>query len=256
LNITITGDATEGDYNIFRVGGPKNTQIEVAIGHLTLKGGGGTAAQSRLSGGAIQSYADLTVGFCTLRDNNAVTGGAITAWSGKLTLTNCDLFNNEARNGGAIYINDKVTEVKITGGSIHDNTADSGDFEARGGGIYISGGSKVPIDLKDVEIKQNKAKTGGGGIAVRNNINGGGSPKLTLGVGTVIRNNSATEAAAMGGGVYFGAGALAIDAGAVIYSNTAGSGGGLYRVTGTTWNSEDSNILYNESDNVASGGGN
>ncbi len=231
-NITITRDATKGNFRLFDVYSELPQLPLVTLSNLTLKGGGGTEGNNPVTeGGAIRSYAKLVLTGCKIRDNTASSGGGIYAEGGTLDITNCEIFNNEARFGGGIYIYNSVTAANITGGSIHNNGATGAAFSS-GGGIYIRGGENVPISVLGVSIYYNGATMWGGGVFVANNQAQNGSPQLLLG-NTVIYTNITTTDGSQGGGVYFGAGTLVLLSGSIT-GNTADLGGGLYLVDDTT----------------------
>ncbi len=83
-NVTITRDAMKGNFRLFQVGDTELPQYPVVtISNLTLKGGSVVD-----DGGAILSYAKLTLTGCAIRDNSATfNGGAIDAEEGTLDIT-------------------------------------------------------------------------------------------------------------------------------------------------------------------------
>lgn len=99
-------------------------------------------------------------------DNEAGYGGAVYCYGGKTTLTDCDIYGNNAKqqNGGAIYCTNGA-EVELKGTTkIHDNAAWTGK---NGGGIYVSNGtSEAPTKFtmeNTVRIYENRAGGEGGG---------------------------------------------------------------------------------------------
>ena len=205
----------------------------VTISNLTLTGGTGTILGEGVhtSGGAIVSYGNLTVTGCTIQGNTATFGGGIFAQAGTLTMSNCSVVNNTATFGGGINISEFVKAVNITNSYISNNKAND-PLLGEGGGIFITGGENVPINLVDVVMYNDSATIAGGGIYVENNQAKGGAPVLTIGFNTSITDCTATSIGSRGGGVYLGAGTLVV-IGAQISFNTADLGAGLYLGKGT-----------------------
>ena len=153
-------------------------------------------------------------GTAAIQYNSATTqGGGIMVASGTLTLSlGASVSNNKvtATNGlgGGVFVSGGT--LKMTGGSINDNSATNG----RGGGIYISGGQ---LTLKDVNVKFNSANWGGGMY-----LKGG---KATVSSGWVQENTAGTS----GGGIYNWGGSLTLKSDVAVNDNMATNlGGGLY----------------------------
>ena len=167
-------------------------------------------------------------------------GGAIYTKGGKVTMTNCTLKGNEAKSGGAICAEkdgSTPSNVTISGGTIGGTAAldankasKSGTDGGSGGGIWINNGTLI---LKDnAEVIGNTAQKYGGGIA----LDKGGT--LTLSSGKISGNT----AQKYGGGICIGTDANTNDntgtvtmSGGEVSNNTASekSGGGVVVLHGT-----------------------
>lgn len=184
-------------------------------GNYAVSGGGSYSLSS--SGDALNlSYLD----FDSLK--------GITISSGEATLTNCNIKNGSATNGGGISVTAAVTATLnncvITG-------CEAGDW---GGAVYVnadSAGGTAQVNLTDCIIGADSATCatsnnysnkagGGGGIYV------GANGKAVLSGTSVLRNYSTVA----GGGIH-SKGSLEITGG-VINKNLAGYGGGGLYVAG------------------------
>jgi predicted outer membrane repeat protein len=109
-----------------------------------------------------------------------IYGGGIYSDNSNLTLTDCDIRQNIAENGGGIYINGTLECNRV---NISNNKASTD-----GGGIYKKGGT---MTLENVLISTNLAESGyGGGIQ---NVAGSGSIYYT----TIAGNRAGTKGAAL-----------------------------------------------------------
>lgn len=132
-------------------------------------------------------------------------GGAIYTKGGKVTMTNCTLTGNKAKNGGAIYVkkntsSTQLATVTINGGAIGGTGADaneaskSGTDGGSGGGIYINN-STLKLQ-NNAKVIGNKASVRGGGIYV-----GGTDANFTMESGEISSNTvTITESAEIQGG--------------------------------------------------------
>lgn len=184
-------------------------------------------------GGAVRSGGNLTVDGCIFRQNEAMNsfGGAIAAVGGSLDVHGVSQFTgNSATYGGAVYIGERIpADISYTEFVL--NTA-----SGQGGAIYILSSTTAEyttVTLDNVDVNGNVSAGRGSGIMV-STIGQGAGTALTLS-STHIRNNVVTSQIAehgRGGGVYFGAGTVAL-LGVVFEDNSALSGDGMYRRTGT-----------------------
>jgi len=137
----------------------------------------------------------------------------------------------------------------ITGGSVTlqslELTAGGG---SNGGGVNFAG----PGSLELVDTKVDKNTTAAGGGISMNGVNGGAT--LTLGGGTLIESNTATN---YGGGIYiYGGGSsmkvVTLDASSTIESNTAPDGGGIIFAGAGSLELDNTRVVNNTATN---GGG-
>ncbi|MBN1124670.1 MAG: right-handed parallel beta-helix repeat-containing protein [Sedimentisphaerales bacterium] len=89
------------------------------------------------NGGALFSQArgfttpQLTFDHCGFIENEAMNGGAVYLYESSGTFQNCQVYQNMAENGAGLYL--AISEVAILDGTIANNTASS--YDAQGGGI-------------------------------------------------------------------------------------------------------------------------
>ena len=171
-------------------------------------------------GGAIDalgtSTVDITGGKIT--GNTSPWGGAMFCWQTKnITIGgDAEITNNESTRVGGGGININSGAVKITGGTISQNTAPNG------GGIEVDGGS-LTLGGTTVVSENTATNDGGGGVYVSN-----GTADIT---GGTISGNTA----AFGGGVIATGGTTTISGTTEISSNEAidTNGCGLLVLGGT-----------------------
>lgn len=181
-------------------------------------------------GGALSNLgvgSSLTINDSDFRNNSASTGGAIYGGAGSTTLVQGATTigsvaepNTATFVGGGIAIRDAGTTLTADATSIVGNTASTS-----GGGLHIEDGT---INLVNAALDHNHSfgTSGGGGVYVT----GIGTLDAT---GTMVRNNQASAANALGGGIavnYFATGnpSVALSQGSQLTGNTSGgSGGGI-----------------------------
>lgn len=176
----------------------------VASGNVTLNDV--TVSNGRRSGIVVDD-GTLKLNDATLEQNEAASGGALSANNANVFLTRVTLSNNRADNGGGIYA--RYGSLTLTDCNISANTATVGS----GGGL---GGRYGTVSLSGGAISDNTAQSGGGGVSQEFGA-------LSV-QSTSIRGNTGSS----GGGVYVRYGDSVISD-VVIASNRAisGSGGGL-----------------------------
>ena len=228
------------------------TGAYVAIHNLTIVGGKATDA---LGGGAVtlitiysSAPTTLIVTHCLFSNNNATLSGSSNgnslSYGGALfigylssaSITSSIFLSNEADSGGAIYLSDKTSTLKIASSEISDNLASS----TYGGGIYATSGT---IDISDCTFWHNKANEGGGAI----------------GLGTVSAILTATNAQFTEnyGGLYGGALWVSTATANMKLSkftqNFAKTGGGIYSMSGGHLKLEFMTISHNTASASAGG---
>jgi hypothetical protein len=130
------------------------------------------------SGGAIfcEPGISLTITNCTITENSAESGGAISSAPNKIVISNSYIAKNSAKRGGAIY--SESAPVRITNSVVSENTA-----AEQGGAIFLLGGLHAGVIANSCTFVDNAAPTGrtiacratGGTVAMTNSIlwNGG-----------------------------------------------------------------------------------
>jgi hypothetical protein len=243
-----TPDVKNGDGSrVFDIeNGNGGNMLNASISGITLTGGDLTAFNGVFTsgdGGAIRSYADLSLVDCIIAGNGAgFRGGAIFASGGHLSISGSVINDNIALSiGGGICAEN--TDVSIIASEVGGNAT---RFN-HGGGIRMTYGT---LTVRDSAIQNNRAGNAGGGIqgfyssitivgsSINNNasgasdsvstVDGGGVSEfggdLTI-QGSTISNNSAKGS---GGGVSFaGMGQLAISYSTIANNIASGGGGGI-----------------------------
>lgn len=170
-----------------------NGKDDVSGNMGTLCNGTGYSNGSYTRGGAIAVYADgtnmgdATLNDCNITNNYANFGGALFVSVGTTaTLNNCNIYNNDSSRSygilGAIYVEDVGATVNINGGEIYNNDA----------GIYLWGSSTAgsKANLNGVYVHDNE------NYGVRADGNDNGNPVLTIAGDTIIKNNSTSSSTA------------------------------------------------------------
>jgi len=152
---------------------------------------------------------------------NAMQGGAIFIRPGNSLYIGGDveIYNNEAYEGGAIYINSAPglsSTFTMTGGTIRDNIAHTSTGNGIGGGIFITG-ANTEFNMSSGLISGNTADIMGGGIY----IEGGAEFNMT---GGTISDNTASD----GGGIYIMQGVFDMSGGLISDNEAHGLGGGIF----------------------------
>ena len=217
---------------------------------------------TQVGGGIYLHDEDSTLNLknCNLNENKACQGGAIYA-KGAVTLENCSIIGNETSyQGGGIYANASVTLKECT---VTENKSDS-----HGGGIFANG---IKLSLKSTTFSGNYANGNGGGIMLSGGSssaeiadstfsqNSAGSSGGGIGsYGTIVLENcSLTEntADSNGGGIFssssYGGGNVTMTGGKLAGNETVLRGGGLY-LTGDGAEIRNLEVSGNQ---AASGGG-
>lgn len=193
LNVTIRSISQESqavlnvDFKgrVFFIGGNASVTLE----SLEVSNGSCIA-----NGGGIFCNGNLNLNYCTFKDNRSeANGGAICFEGNSLNISGGEVTNNSGGSaGGGIYCSGKSSIMNC---NFEGNSAEA----SFGGAIYFvakSDGPAVTNDMRDCEIKNNKAdNSSGGAIACGENVS------LNLFNGKVSGNRTNS-----GGAIYFGGG--------------------------------------------------
>lgn len=221
--------------SVFTIG-ENEANIDVTLYGIAIKEGSGSLvrvddndANKYICGGGILNYGRLTVTDCTIFNNTAFNGGGIFN-KGTVNINNgTTVTQNNANNGGGIFNNcgsRNTAEVNLN----EDSSIENNMANQKGAGIY-SGGYRVGRNTVNINngcnISGNIAGNSGGGIWIISegtlNMNGG-----------AISNNKGWT----GGGIYSYGSNANLKGGSIhnnIAMNGAGvvNGGGLMTVDGS-----------------------
>jgi predicted outer membrane repeat protein len=216
---TITRGASAGNFPLFTIATTVTNEVREAVvvkfSYLTITGGRGVPDQN--AGGAIHNTATLVLTDVDLRDNRAYQGGAIyNATTGVATLTNCVLANNQAvgdgADGGAIYT---TGDGRIT---INDSILSSNSATLKGGAIHMNVHSRVA--LFNTNLSNNTAVEGG---AVYASVGDANAIPFQM-TGGRVWNNTATN----GGALYFSTTNARLDGVSLDNNSATETGGAIF----------------------------
>jgi hypothetical protein len=112
--------------------------------NIAINGNGATLTQSGLSSPLLQinsNVAEVRVSRLHFKGGRvSASGGAIYNNGGILTLESCVFTDNQAGNGGALYILGSTASVTVSGCTFYGNSA-----TARGGAIYVAAGETLNL---------------------------------------------------------------------------------------------------------------
>jgi len=184
-------------------------------------------------GGGVRASSQVTIGRCTVAQNQADRGGGLAAVdppgtgpSGRIDLTDSMVESNQASLGGGVYVEapgtPAVPNLFAVGSALTDNTA-----TARGGGVFVQFGS---VRLEQSALADNTAFLRGGGAAIGEVA---GTPSYLTLQGSDVLDNVASFFA--GGGLWIGADGTLASTGSTLAGNSASNrnGGGAYLAGGT-----------------------
>ena len=215
----------------------KGGAVYVGGGTFEMTGGSMTNCNASIMGGAVcvekvgETAGTATVSNGDISNVRAPNGGAIAVSGGSFTMSGGNISGVKATSdgegidglGGAVYVNDG--NATVSGGNIigHETNPEAGS----GGGVYVEGGSFIMSG----GTMTNFNVTGNGGMVC---VTGEGAAATIQG-GTISGNPAAgVNEAANGGAVYVGGGSFTIDGqGKIINCNATESGGGVYLADGT-----------------------
>jgi len=229
-----------------------NTDIENNTANLGRKLGGGIALmnmqealfqectfqgnEADIGGGVHSSNTiDFHIDNCQILDNIASSfGGGLYLFNGTLLLENSNIYDNTANIGGGGIHFAEVINAQIVECNLFEN-------KAIGGGAIFSQESE--LEVKNSEITNNKAHSGGGGICQIEGNMSLVSNYIAYNTAVLIGNSS------IGGGVVIaGEAAQATIEGCDFNENTANGGGGVAVVEGAQATIEECNFNENTAD--------
>ncbi|MEZ6137411.1 MAG: hypothetical protein R3C53_21185 [Pirellulaceae bacterium] len=195
------------------------------------------------------SASEFLISNLNLRNGNAAQGGAIYVDSSvSVSLARVTLQNNSADDGGAIYNNGG--SLNILNSNLSSNVANA--TSGSGGAIFSASGT---VTIVSSQISANSAARAGGGIEI---VDGTLSMLRTSLVRNDVNGIAGTANPGNGGGLHVTGNATITIARGLIVSNTAASeGGGLWNQAGSTLTVHDSVIFGNEAfgNDATNGGG-
>ena len=250
--VTIEGSNNNND----KLNGKDRTYVfhvwfngDLKLKKLTLQNGNSLAISGVGGGGAIYcGGGKLKADDVIIQDCKAKNGGGIYLnGSSGMTLTNCQIINNNVTNGngggitfgtGGSY---DASEYTITGGKISGNTVTMTDgvLTYSGAGLAIANVNiKLTLDSCEISsntINGNSTKTPrGAGIWL------GNKATCTIKGSAQIKDNKLHETGnpnsfiGTGGGIQFDGGRLTLESGTIISGNCAKNGGGIWGGSGCT----------------------
>ncbi len=146
------------------------------------------------------------------------------------------IMRGRARSGGGGGIKISAADVSLEHLVVLGNLSDT-----QGGGIYITGNCEPT--LIDVVLKENVATQDGGGIFCN-------SSDLRINKVTLTQNNAERK----GGGMFIDGSCVVTASRILAYGNGADIGGGIYLSSGSASTYDRMTVLYNATDDDASGG--
>ena len=241
---------------------------DLKLKKLTLQNGNSLTISGVVGGGAIYcADGKLTADDVIIKNCKAKKGGGIYLnGSSGMTLTNCQIINNNVTNGngggitfgtGGSY---DASEYTITGGKISGNTVTmtSGVLTYSGAGLAITN-VNIKLTLNGCEISSNtiagaiSKEPRGAGMWLGNKAN------CTIKGSAQIKDNKLHETGSpnsfigTGGGIQFDGGTLTLESGTIISGNCAKDGGGVHvGLEGTFIMKDGTTISGNQ---AAAGGG-
>ena len=212
---TLMGDGTDTVISL-------NGSTSFRMNGLTVTGGDGS-----LGGGlyGADSGAAVSISDCAFVDNEADQGGGIYLLDANLVVADTSFDRNDAQDsGGGLY---------LSGGSasLDAVSVDGGSAANHGGGVYLTAAS---VSITDSSIDDNEAQDYGGGLYAT-------AGDLTL-TNTAVTNNSADTG---GGGLMFRDSGAVVE-GCTIQGNMAVDWGGGMLLSATTVDLMSSLVIDNE----------
>ncbi|MEZ4686066.1 MAG: choice-of-anchor Q domain-containing protein [Bacteroidia bacterium] len=255
-NVNITGGSASHNWASAEGGALWNGAGTMNVSGVMIESNTASGALSNQGGGGIYNLSGTvnvsnnTVIRGNIADGAAGSGGGIlNDSSATLTVANSQIIaNSSMRAGGGIEDNSRAGTLVTLTNVVLDSNITS-MAPGNGGGLHVTGNGDVSI--VGGSASHNWASAEGGGL-----WNGAGIMAVN---GVMIENNTASGAGADqgGGGIYNLSGTVNVTNSTVIRGNTAdgaaGSGGGILNDVGATLNVTDSWIMSNTS--MRAGGG-
>lgn len=137
-------------------------ECNLTVRRLVLSRGASVGAHNLYIGGAIYANTgSVTVDSCTIKNNQAVNGGAIQVNTGRLSIYDSKFIDNTETgtscNGGAIYYEGSPYFPMI----VHRTTFENNVTQSHGGAIYCK---YAPMQIYDCKFKNNTAAGCGGAV--------------------------------------------------------------------------------------------
>lgn len=236
---------TTFDQNTGAYGGALRTEGRIDYGmNLTF-----TQNTATYDGGGFYSYAGgsnrttmTNVIFLNNKATNGYGGGLFARSNVTVTLFNATLAGNQVKhNGSGMWAQDAT--IQINSGSVTDNKVDGTDNFSSGGGLYITGTSK--LTLNNVQADRNRIgyQGHGGGLHLYGS---------TATLNNVTLNNNKASNAAQGGGLYLEHGSATIN-GLTANDNTGLYSGGGIELQNATLNLANATLNRNAASAVGGG---
>ena len=204
-------------------------------------------------GGAILvSNGDVVMYSGTVKQNTAVEGGAVGVTDGSFEISGGTIQNNTATNhGGAAYVSGGTFAMNGTGAELTQNNA------INGGAVYLAGGDVV---ITTGSVTNNKATADGGAVFVNNGniivgIENCTDESLQHTAHPVVRNNEAT----FGGGLSADGGKITLYCCEIAEneSSSQGTGSNIFMDGGDIYHDMDgAEVGTNDDHGIVSVGGN
>ena len=199
--VTISGNSAS---RVFQI----DASVITTLNALTITGG--FASQ----GGAVIDHGTLTLTYCVVNGNTALTegGGVYVGGGGVLTVDHSTLSNNQTQNnGGGLFVAASGT-ASLTNCIVSGNSTQSTSGGYGGGGVY----SRGTTSLANSTVSGNTAAKRGGGVYVSY-----GTTTLT---NVTVSGNSANY----GGGLEFYQGTVTLTNVTISGNSATASGGGVW----------------------------
>ena len=240
------------------IGCGKDTTVNLT--NTIIKNCKGLTPANSGQGGAIYAQgATVTVKTCTLKGNEANSGGAICAVKSGSTApstvtieggtiggtgTDANKVTQGNSSGGGIYVGSGCTLTMQNNAEVIGNTA-----EGHGGGVYAAGAT---VNITTCTLTGNEAGDKGGAICAEKAGSTASTVTITGGTigGTGTDANKATGLDGKGGGIYIGDNCtLNMQNNAQLTGNTATKGGGGVYASSATVTMTNCTLSGNKADN-------